>query len=154
MRSTCTAPTARTTPSASGSKTPSAQTPASHHHHSARKRAVIRTVGPTPDPVRYLYVNRSPVPRTAHGHRARPARNTAHRHPPPVVFPQVRRHLSRYPRRPGGAWIRPTHSPRSRADGFCNLPFCPHKTGTPSCVTGSDLGFYVAVVGSQPTEAE
>src|SRR5260370_14707642 len=151
MRSTCTAPTARTTPSASGSKTPSAQTPASHHHHSARKRAVIRTVGPTPDPVRYLYVNRSPVPPTAHGHRARPARDTACTHPPPPVFPQIKRHLRRYPRRPGGARIRPTHSPRDRADGFRNLSFCPQKPVTPSGVTASDLGFYAAGVGFEPT---
>jgi integrase len=37
----------------------------------------------------------APVPRTAHGHRARPARNTARRHPPPLAFPQLRRHVRR-----------------------------------------------------------
>ena len=52
LRSTCTAPTARKTPSASGSKTPLTQAPASLMHHHARKRAVIRTVGTGPDPVR------------------------------------------------------------------------------------------------------
>jgi len=56
--------------------------PAWHRRHRARKQAVIRTVGTTPDPVRYLYVNRSPVPRTAHGRRARSARNTACTRPP------------------------------------------------------------------------
>ncbi len=78
-----TAPTARTTPSASGSKTPLTQAPASRMRHHTRKRAVIRTVGTTPDPVRYMYAEPAPVPRTAHGHRARPACNTACRHPPP-----------------------------------------------------------------------
>ncbi len=56
--------------------------PAWHRRHRARKQAVIRTVSTTPDPVRYLYVNRSPVPRTAHGRRARSARNTACTPPP------------------------------------------------------------------------
>jgi len=53
----------------------------------------MRTVGTTPDPVRYLYAEPAPGPRTDSGHRARPARNTARRHPPPLVFPQLRRHL-------------------------------------------------------------
>jgi hypothetical protein len=52
MRSTCTAPAARTTRSASGSKTPSTQAPAPRIRHQAGKRAVMRTVGATPDPVR------------------------------------------------------------------------------------------------------
>ena len=41
----------RKTPSASGSKTPLTQAPASRIRHHARKRAVIRTVGTAPDPV-------------------------------------------------------------------------------------------------------
>jgi long-chain acyl-CoA synthetase len=51
--STRTASAARTTPSASGSRTPSSRAPARRGHHGAGKRAVIRTVGTTPDPVRY-----------------------------------------------------------------------------------------------------
>ena len=38
-----------------------------------------RTVGTAQDSVRYMYVNRSRVPRTAHGRRVRQARNTAYR---------------------------------------------------------------------------
>ena len=102
----------------------SGSAPASRTRHHTRKRAVIRTVGTTPDPVRYMYVNRSPVPRTAHGHRALPTRDAACRHPPPLVFPQIRRHLRRCPQRPGDARIQPTHSPRDSADGFRNLSFC------------------------------
>src|ERR1035437_4298327 len=62
MRSTCTAPTARKTPSASGSKAPLTQAPAARLRHHTRKRAVIRTVGTTPDPVRYLSAHQPPVP--------------------------------------------------------------------------------------------
>jgi hypothetical protein len=96
-----------------------------------------------------LYVReRSPVPRTAHGHRTLPARDTACTHPPPLVFPQITRHLRRYPRRPGDARIQPTHSPRDTADGFRNLSFCTEKPVTQSRVTGSDLGFTWQVLGS------
>ncbi len=52
QRSSCTAPTARTTPSASGSKTHSTQAPASRIRYQPGQRTVIRTVGTTPDPVR------------------------------------------------------------------------------------------------------
>ena len=83
--------------------------------------------------------------------RARPARKTEHGHPRILVFPQPRRHLSQYKRRPGDARIRPTHSPRNRADGFPNLSFCTEKPVTQSRVTGSDLGFYVVGVGFEPT---
>ncbi len=61
----------RKTPAASGSKTPLTQAPVSRIRHRARKRAVIRTVGTAPDPVRYLYANQPEVPRTAHASRAR-----------------------------------------------------------------------------------
>ncbi len=115
------------------------------------KRAVIRTVGTTPDPVRYMYVDRSPVPRTAHGHRARATRDTACRHPPSRVFPQLRWHLKRYPRRLGDARIRPTHSPRDTADGPCNRSLSAEKPVTQSSVTGPDLRRYVAGVGFEPT---
>jgi hypothetical protein len=54
---------------------------ASRIRHDARKRAVIRTVGTTPDPVRHMYAEPVPVPPAAHGHRARPARDTACNHP-------------------------------------------------------------------------
>ena len=72
-------------------------------------------------------------------------------HPPLLLFPQVRRHLGRYPQRPGDAWIRPTHSPQNKADGFWYLSFCAEKPVTPFGVTGSDLGFCVAGVGFEPT---
>lgn len=41
--------------------------------------------------------------------------------------------------------------PTDGADGFHNLSFCTQKPVTPSGVTGSDLGFYVAGVGFEPT---
>jgi len=104
-----------------------------------------------PDAVIYLYVNRPPDPPTAHGHRARPAPNTACRHSPPRVFPQLRRHLRRYPQRPGDARIRPTHSPRDTADGPCNRSLSAEKPVTHSSVTGSDLRKCVAGVGFEPT---
>ena len=88
---------------------------------------------------------------TAHGHRARPARNTACRRPLPLVFPQLRQHLRRDPQRPGDARIRPTHSPRNKADGPHNRSLSRLKPVTPSGVTGSDLGLYVAGVGFEPT---
>ena len=50
--------------------------PVSRIRHHARKRAVIRTVGTAPDPVRYLYANQPEVPRIAH---ASPARQPAQR---------------------------------------------------------------------------
>jgi len=58
MRSTSTAPTASEMPSASGSKTPSTRALARHRRHGAGKGAVTRTVGTTPDAVRYMYVSR------------------------------------------------------------------------------------------------
>lgn len=95
--------------------------------------------------------NRFPVPRTAHGRRARPARTTARRHSPPLAFPQVRWHQRRSPPRPGDGRTWPTHTPQNKADGLCNLSFCAEKPVTPSGVTGSDLGFCVAGVGFEPT---
>jgi hypothetical protein len=105
-RSNCTASKARTTWSARGSKTPRRrhqQLPSAAMRESER----LRVPSAPPEPVRYMYVNRFPVPRTAHGHQARSARNTAHSHPPPLVFPQLKRHLRRYPQRPGDTRIRP-----------------------------------------------
>jgi hypothetical protein len=99
-----------------------------------------------------LYV-REPVPGPAHSPRppGPASRNTACRHPPPLVFPQLRRHLRRYPQRPGDAWIRPTHSPRDTADGPCNRSLSREKPVTQSCVTGFDLRKLVAGVGFEPT---
>ncbi len=151
MRSTCTAPTAKKPPSASGSKTPSTQPPAPCIRHHTRKRAVIRTVGTTPDPVRYMYANRSPVPCTAHGHQARPARNTARGHPPPIAFPQLRWHLKRSLPRLGDGRSRPTHSPRDTADGPRNRSLSRRKPVTQDHVTGFDLRRCVAGVGFEPT---
>ena len=55
-----------------------------------------RRLHPRPCP---LYVREPvPVPRTAHGRRVRPTRNTACRRSPLLVFPQVRWHLKRSPR--------------------------------------------------------
>jgi hypothetical protein len=99
----------------------------------------------------YMYVNRAPVPRTAHARRVRPARNTARRHPPLLVFPQLRRRLRKQPRRLGDARIRPTHSPRNTADGPRNRSLSRQKPVTQFNVTGSDLGLYVAGVGFEPT---
>ena len=99
----------------------------------------------------YMYANQSPVPPTAHGRRAWPARSIACGHPQPLVFPQVRRYLTRYPWRPGDGRTRPTHSPRNKADGFRNLSFCAEKLVTQFSVTGSDLRKLVAGVGFEPT---
>jgi hypothetical protein len=92
-----------------------------------------------------------PVPPTAHGRRARPARNTACRHPMSLSFPQLRQHLRRYPQRPGDARIRPTHSPRDTADGPCNRSLSREKPVTRSSVTDTDLRKVVAGVGFEPT---
>jgi hypothetical protein len=51
---------------ASAVRTPAGVAPLGHD---ARKRAVIHTVGTTPDPVRYLCAHRLDVPCMAHGHR-------------------------------------------------------------------------------------
>ena len=99
----------------------------------------------------YMYANRSPVPRIAHGCLVRPACNTARTRPPPPVFPQLRRHVRRHPKRQGDTRIRPTHSPRSKADGFRNLSFCTEKPVTPNGVTGPDLRKLVAGVVFEPT---
>jgi hypothetical protein len=104
-----------------------------------------------PDPVRHMYANYPEVPRTAHGHRARATRDTACRHPPSRVFPQLRWHLKQYPRGLGDARIRPTHSPRDTADGQCNRSLSAEKPVTQSGVTGSDLRRCVAGVGFEPT---
>jgi hypothetical protein len=98
-----------------------------------------------------MYVNRSPVPRIALATGPGQPRKTEHRHPPTLMFPQLRRHLRQYTRRPGDPRIRPTYSPRNTADGFPNLWFCTQKPVTPSGVTGSDLGFYVAGDGFEPS---
>ena len=57
-----------------------------------KKRAVTQTVSTTPDLVRHMYANQPLDPPAAHGHRDRPARSTARRHPPLPAFPQIRRH--------------------------------------------------------------
>ncbi len=109
----------------------------------------MRTVGTVRDPVRYLYVNRSPVPRTAHGHRVRHARSTVCTRSPSLAFPQVRSHLKRFPPRPGDGRIRPTHSPQDTADDLMNRSLSRGKPVTQSSVTGSDLRKCVAGVVSR-----
>ena len=63
---TSTASTARKISSASGSRTPSVQTPAAGSRHRAGKQAVTRTVGTTQDPVRYMYADLPAGPPAAH----------------------------------------------------------------------------------------
>jgi len=81
---------------------------------------------------RYLYVNRSPVPRTARGRRVRQARNTAHRRSPSVVFPAGQMASDGISAEAGRRPIRPAHSLRSTADGSRNRSLCAQKPVTQS----------------------
>ena len=109
------------------------------------------TVGPARDPVRYLPVNRSPVPPIAHARQARATHTTACRYQLLSVFPQFRRHLNRSQPTSSNRRIRPTHSPRGTADGLMNRSLSRQKPVTQSCVTGFDLEKRVAGVGFEPT---
>jgi hypothetical protein len=79
----CTASTVTRTSSASGSRPPSTQTPAADRRHNAGKEAVIRTVGTTPDPVRYMYADRRPGP--AYSPRPRGPPGPQHRKQAPAA---------------------------------------------------------------------
>ena len=65
----------------------------------SREQAVIRTVGTTQDPVRYMSVNRFPVPPTAHARQARATHTATCRRQLSPVFSQLRAHLNRLSQR-------------------------------------------------------
>ncbi len=120
QRSSCTAPTARTTPSASGSKTHSTQAPASRIRYQPGQRTVIRTVGTTQDPVRYMYVDLPADPPAAHKFIPQPTRARTADYPVTRPFRQLRRDYSALRATLGNGLIRPTHSPQTKADGLHN----------------------------------
>jgi hypothetical protein len=128
--------------------------PADHHglssRHDVRERAVIRTVGSARDPVRYLSVNRPQSPRIAHARQARPAGTTTCRYQLSPVFPRLRRRLRRFQPNLANDRIRPTHSPRTTADGLMNRSLSRRKPVTQSSVTVSELLKLVAGPGFEP----
>ena len=111
----------------------------------------MRTVGTTPDPVRYMYVDLPAGPPAAHEFPLQQTRAGAVAHSVSRLFPQLRRNMKRYWPKPGGCRIRPTHSPRDTADGPRNRSLSRQKPVTQSSVTGFDLRRCVAGVGFEPT---
>jgi hypothetical protein len=103
--------------------------------------------GPCP-----LYVREpAPVSRIAHGCPVPQTRHAARRRPPLLLFTQVRPYLKPSPPKPGDGRIRPTHSPRTTADGLMNRSLSRQKPVTQSSITGFKLRIYVAGVGFEPT---
>jgi hypothetical protein len=71
------------------------------------KQAVIRTVGTTQDPVRYMYADLPADPPAAHDFLLQQTRAGTVGHPVSRLFPQFRGHLKRYRPKPGDGRIQP-----------------------------------------------
>jgi hypothetical protein len=87
----------------------STRAPVRGGHHGTGKGAVIRTVGTTPDPVRYLYANQPDAPRIAHASPARQHPQHDVQAPACIDVSAVRKALRLYPTR---CWPTAGSSPR------------------------------------------